>query len=86
MFLISLSESLAVVGLVVPGVILMTAIGSLIGAGKLPALATMTWAILGAIAGDGLSYWLGLYWASNSCYVCIKSKKSYRSRCKSKCG
>jgi membrane protein DedA with SNARE-associated domain/membrane-associated phospholipid phosphatase len=61
-FLISLSESLAVVGLVVPGVILMTAIGSLIGAGKLPALETMVWAMLGAIAGDGLSYWLGHYY------------------------
>ena len=58
-FLISLSESLAIVGLIVPGVILMTAIGSLIGAGKLPALATLTWAMLGAVAGDGLSYWLG---------------------------
>lgn len=61
-FLISLSESLAVVGLVVPGVILMTAIGSLIGAGRLPAIETMVWAMLGAIAGDGLSYWLGYHY------------------------
>lgn len=58
-FLISLSESLAVVGLVVPGVVLMTAIGAMMGGGILPFWLTLTWAILGAIAGDGISYWLG---------------------------
>ena len=61
-FLISLAESLAVVGIIVPGVILMTAIGRLIGAGKLPGLETMIWAMLGAVAGDGVSYWLGHYY------------------------
>lgn len=61
-FLISLSESLAIVGLIVPGVILMTAIGSLIGAGRLPGTETMIWAMLGAIVGDGISYWLGYYY------------------------
>ena len=61
-FLISLSESLAIVGLVVPGVVLMTAIGAMIGAGILPAWITLGWAILGAIAGDGISYWLGYHY------------------------
>ncbi len=61
-FLISLSESLAIVGLVVPGVVMMTAIGGMIGAGILPAWETMGWAILGAIAGDGISYWLGFHY------------------------
>ena len=61
-FIISLSESLAFVGLIVPGVILMTAIGSLIGAGRLPGVETMVWAMLGAIVGDGISYWLGYYY------------------------
>ncbi len=61
-FLISLSESLAIVGLLVPGVVLMTAIGSMMGAGILPFYATLAWAILGAIAGDGISYWLGYHY------------------------
>ncbi len=58
-FLISLSESLAIVGLIVPGVVMMTAIGGMMGTGTLPFWATLSWAILGAIAGDGISYWLG---------------------------
>ena len=61
-FLISLSESLAVVGLLVPGVVMMTAIGGMMGAGILPFWETLTWAILGAIAGDGISYWLGYHY------------------------
>lgn len=61
-FLISLSESLAIVGLVVPGVVMMTAIGAMMGSGVLPFWGTLTWAILGAIAGDGISYWLGYHY------------------------
>lgn len=61
-FFISLSESLAIIGLVVPGVVLMTAIGAMMGAGILPFWATLIWAILGAIAGDGISYWLGYHY------------------------
>lgn len=61
-FLISVSESLAIVGLVVPGVVLMTAIGSMMGAGILPFWETLIWAILGAIVGDGISYWLGYHY------------------------
>lgn len=60
-FLISLSESLAIVGLVVPGVVMMTAIGAMMGGGVLPFWETLTWAILGAIVGDGISYWLGYH-------------------------
>lgn len=61
-FLISLSESLAIVGLLVPGVVMMTAIGSMMGAGILPFYQTLFWAILGAIAGDGISYYLGYHY------------------------
>ncbi len=61
-FLISLSESLAIVGLVVPGVVMMTAIGGMMGSGHLPFWETLSWAILGAIAGDGISYWLGYHY------------------------
>jgi len=61
-FLISLSESLAVVGLLVPGVVMMTAIGGMMGAGILPFWETLSWAIFGAIVGDGISYWLGYHY------------------------
>lgn len=58
-FFIALSESLALVGLVMPGAVLMFAIGTLITTGYLDFAMTVIWAALGAISGDGLSYWLG---------------------------
>jgi len=61
-FIISLSESLAVVGLIVPGWVIMTAIGTLVGKGILPAWSTLSWAAFGAVIGDGISYWLGYYY------------------------
>lgn len=61
-FLISFSESLAIIGSIIPGSVTMTAIGILIGTGIIPAKSTFTWAILGAIAGDSASYYLGFYY------------------------
>ena len=58
-FLMAFAESLAVVGMVVPGVAVMFAVGALIGAGALDFQAMVLWAVLGAVAGDGLSFWLG---------------------------
>ena len=58
-FLVAFSESLAIVGLVMPGAFLMFGIGALIGLGHLDFLPTAAWAIAGAILGDGLSFWLG---------------------------
>ncbi len=58
-FLISLSESLAVVGLLVPGVMIMGAIGALVAAGAIGFWPVMWAAVIGAIVGDGLSFWLG---------------------------
>src|ERR1700733_13714231 len=60
-FLISAAESVAIIGTIVPGSIMMTAIGALVGAGIIPFWSTLIWAILGAIVGDGISYWLGHY-------------------------
>lgn len=60
-FLISAGESVAIIGTIVPGSIMMTAIGALVGAGIIPFWPTLIWAILGAIVGDGVSYWLGHY-------------------------
>jgi len=58
-FLVAFTESLAVVGLLIPGTVVMVALGSLIGTGYMPLVGTTLWAISGAIAGDALSYWLG---------------------------
>jgi len=60
-FLISAAESIAIVGTIVPGSVMMTAIGALVGAGVIPFWPTLCWATLGAIVGDGISYWLGYY-------------------------
>lgn len=58
-FAMSLAESLAIVGVAVPGVVILFGVGTLIGAGLLDFWSMCLWAIAGAIIGDGLSYWLG---------------------------
>ncbi len=60
-FVISFLESLAIVGIIVPGSVFMTAIGTLVGSGILPFWATLIWAAFGAIVGDVLSFWLGYH-------------------------
>jgi membrane protein DedA with SNARE-associated domain/membrane-associated phospholipid phosphatase len=60
-FLISAAESVAIIGTIVPGSVMMAAIGALVGAGIIPFWSTIFWAILGAIAGDGISYWIGFH-------------------------
>ena len=58
-FAVALAESLAIVGVLVPGVIILLGAGALIGTGVLDFWSMCAWAIVGAIIGDGLSYWLG---------------------------
>ncbi|MDH5738281.1 MAG: VTT domain-containing protein, partial [Gammaproteobacteria bacterium] len=61
-FAIACSESLALVGLLVPGAVLMFALGTLITTGHLEFWPAVSWAVAGAIVGDGISYWLGYYY------------------------
>ena len=61
-FFISMIESIVIIGLIIPGSVMMTAIGTLAGSGILPIHYTIFWAILGAIAGDNVSYWLGYHY------------------------
>ncbi len=61
-FLVAFSESLLIVGLIMPGAALMVGFGALIALGALPADTVLIAAIAGAIAGDGLSYWLGRHY------------------------
>lgn len=58
-FLTCVSESLALVGLIVPGTMIMFAIGAVVSTGSLDLVTVLVLATAGAIAGDGLSYWLG---------------------------
>jgi membrane protein DedA with SNARE-associated domain len=58
-FLIAMAESLAGVGLIVPGVAMMFGAGALIGTGALSFVPTCAYAVAGAIIGDGLSFWFG---------------------------
>jgi len=60
-FAVSAAESIAIIGTVIPGTVTMTAIGTLAGAGVIPLAPTLLWAILGAVVGDGISYWIGRY-------------------------
>lgn len=58
-FAVSFSESMAIVGLLIPGVAMMFAAGALITTGALDFWPTFGWAVAGAVAGDGLSFWAG---------------------------
>lgn len=61
-FLISLSESLALVGLLVPGTVIMFGVGAVVATGSLEIAPVLLLAAAGAIAGDGVSYWLGRHY------------------------
>ncbi|MEQ8355725.1 MAG: VTT domain-containing protein [Kiloniellaceae bacterium] len=58
-FLTAAAEAVAVVGSLVPGTTILVGVGAIIGLGHLPLWPILIWATLGAITGDGLSYWLG---------------------------
>ncbi len=57
--ILSAAESLAVVGLFIPGLIVMGIIGALIAADILSLVPTLIYAMVGAVIGDGISYYLG---------------------------
>jgi len=56
---IACGESLAFIGLVIPGAVMMLGAGALIGVGALEFWRIFAWAVAGAIVGDGVSYWIG---------------------------
>ncbi len=60
--LIAFTESLVLVGLIMPGAALLFGVGALIAVGALPLGSTLVWATLGAIAGDWLSFFVGRYY------------------------
>ncbi len=60
--LTSFVESLALVGIVVPGIALLFAAGSAAGSTEIPLLWVLSAAFLGSVAGDGLSFLLGYHY------------------------
>ncbi|MCA1778269.1 MAG: VTT domain-containing protein [Xanthomonadaceae bacterium] len=58
-FALALIEALAIVGIIVPGILLLFLLAALVGWNP-PALLALAMALMtGAVAGDGLSFWLG---------------------------
>ncbi len=61
-FLVAFSESVALFGLLVPGVVAMFGFGALIATGALEFWPVFVWAVAGAVTGDGISYWFGRHY------------------------
>ena len=55
-------ETLVVVGLLLPGVAILFALGALAGSGLLDIVSVYLWAFLGAALGDAVSYQLGYFY------------------------
>lgn len=58
-FFIAMVESLAIVGIFLPGAVFIFGAGALVGIGSLPLWPTLAVVAAGAIIGDGISFWLG---------------------------
>lgn len=58
-FLLAFGESIPVLGVVAPGTSVILAIATFAGLGYIPVWLVLVPAIIGAIAGDGVSYWFG---------------------------
>jgi len=58
-FLAAFLEAIAVIGTFIPGSTAMFLAGALVGTGSLSLGWVFLWAIAGAVAGDGMSFWIG---------------------------
>lgn len=58
-FLIAFGDALVIVGVAIPAVPLLFAVGTLVGLGHVDGAYALACATLGAFAGDGISYWVG---------------------------
>ena len=76
-FLLTLGESLVLVGLFIPATALMLLTGGLIGAGTLDPWNVLAWGVAGAIVGDALSYGLGR-WAGPGVRAAGRSNSNAR--------
>ncbi len=53
------AESLTIVGVIIPGALVMFSLGALIGLGHLEFWPAYWWSALGAVVGDAISFWIG---------------------------
>lgn len=58
-FLLTLGESMLILGLLIPATALLLLTGGLVGAGTLGPWSILLWGIAGAVVGDALSYGIG---------------------------
>jgi undecaprenyl-diphosphatase len=61
-FIVTLLESLVVIGLLIPGAIVLFGVGALVATGVLELLPTLVWAATGALTGDTISFLLGRHY------------------------
>lgn len=61
-FAAAMGEALFLIGLVVPSTVVLVGAGTLVGLGKLDAVSIFIWTVLGATAGDAVSYWFGHFY------------------------
>ena len=59
MFITAFGESFAFISLLFPGTTVLIAAGTLLSDGTLPYASILVGAVLGAVLGDSVSYWLG---------------------------
>jgi membrane protein DedA with SNARE-associated domain len=64
-FVMSFVESLAFVGILIPGIIILFGVGALISLGALDMLPIWLWGSVGAFAGDLVSYVIGRRYRSH---------------------
>lgn len=58
-FLLTLGESMLLVGMLIPATALLLMAGGLVGSNTLHLLPVLLWGYAGAILGDAVSYWIG---------------------------
>lgn len=61
-FLIAFCDALVILGIAVPALPLLFAVGALVGLGHISGPYALLCATLGAFCGDALSYWIGYRW------------------------
>ena len=60
-FTIALLESIAIIGTIIPSSVTMTFVGTLVGTGWAEFYPIWLWSTIGAIIGDTLSFFMGVY-------------------------
>lgn len=60
-FGLAFAESMAFLSLLVPFTAMIVGAGALVGSGALDPWIVIPWGIAGAVFGDSVSYWIGLY-------------------------